>query len=794
MKRNSFFICFCIVMAARVTAQKPEAVLEKWASANPVEKAWLHFDRSAYTAGETAWFKAYLASDYLPDTMSTTLYVQLLNRNLTIVANAVVPVLLAGSNGQLELPDTLTTGMYTIRAFTPSMMAQAPDFIFKKQVYIYGKAARSEAALNEELHLQFFPEGGNLVAGFNNAVAFKITDGYGQPVSATGNIKNNKGENIAAISPVHDGMGLFELTPAAGEKYYAVTDKAPGQKFPLPDVQDKGIALTVLPHPQGNYFEVQQRTSDPVFIAAYVVGQMQNRPVFRLDFAQAKESQQGVINTTKLHSGILQLTVFNKDGMPMAERLCFVNNKEYLQPVTLIADTTSFKARGRNRVSFVLTDTVQASMSVAVTDASYEETPFRAENILTGLLLTSDIKGYVHQPAYYFSADDETVKAAADLVMMTNGWRRFSWKELGKINPLPSPKSAYITIAGQATLRGTNRPFDNKALLLLVNGVGAKKNRSNHMLSTDKDGKFMLDSMVFYDRNRLLFTDVRGKKSQYIDITLTSDSLQKPYSVKGFSAFPDNSNPSPILSKWKEDYAALLKANGLLLDEVTVKAVKKNPMQVLDDKYTTGMFSGDAVKAIDLVNSDEAVTYTNIFDYLQSRVNGLTVANDGADYALFYRQGPSMSSMGNIPMTIFLDEIETDAAVVSTVHASQVALVKIYQSFVGSWGNAPGGVISIYTKKGEDYRGNNGYGNFSFYTGYSVIKEFYAPDYKTKPVDDKVDNRITLDWRPNVIINSINPKVPLSFYNNDRTTAYKIVLEGMTSDGKLIWLEKIIKP
>lgn len=796
MKKRLLTALYFLIIVGSLKAQKPEILLDKWATAHPVEKVWLHLDRDEYAAGETAWFKAYLASDNLPDTISTTLYVQLLNKDLTIVAKAVLPVLIAGSNGQLDLPDTLTTGMYTIRAFTPSMMLNAPDFIFKKGVYVYGRAKTAEPVKENKVHINFFPEGGNLVSGFNNTVAFKVNDDYGFPVAVSGSIKNSKGEVVTSFSPLHAGMGLFELAPVAGEKYYAVADNLPDEKFILPDVVQNGITLTILSHPQGYYFEIQQRPANATFTAAYIIGQMQNRPVFKLDFSkQANESQQGVINTLQLHSGIMQVTVFNKDGMPLAERLCFINNKEYIQPVTFLGDTVSFKERGRNRFSFLLSDTVEANMSVSVTDAAYEQHAFRRENIFTGMLLTSDIKGYVHNPSYYFSADTDSVKAAVDLVMMTNGWRRFAWKDLGGISASPVKPEAYITLSGRATLRGTNRPFDSKPMLLLINGMGQKK-RSSHILQTDGDGKFILDSLVFYDRNKLLFSDIRGKKSQYIDITLSADSLHKPYAVKGFSPAADNKTTSAILSKWKEDYASILKANGSMLEGVTVKAQRKSPMEILDDKYTTGMFSGDAVKAIDLVSSDEADPYNNIFDYLQARVNGLTITNDAdGGYGLFYRQGPSLSSMGNIPMTIFLDEIETDAAVVATIPGNQVALVKIYQTFVGGWGNAPGGAISIYTKKGEDYRSSTGYANFSIYNGYSVIKEFYAPNYKNpKPDDNKADNRVTLDWRPNVIVNSINPKIPLSFYNNDRTKMFKVVVEGMTSSGKLIWLEKMIKP
>jgi hypothetical protein len=795
MKKAGTILFLCVLITSRIHSQRPEELLHKWSDKNPVEKVYLHLDREQYAAGETAWFKAYLSSDYLPDTISSSLYVELLNNDLTVVCKAVAPVILGGSSGQLDLPDSITTGLYTVRAFTPAMIKQSPDFIYKKGVTIYGKARKeNNNPETSKVRVEFFPEGGTLMPGFNNAVAFKTTTENGLPLSIAGVIKNSKGDVVASFSPYHDGMGMFELTPVPGEKYYATITSPSPESFPLPDLSEKGIVFTVLPHIQGNFFEIQQRVSDPMFTAAYMIGQMQNRVVFKQEFSQAKESLQGVINTKHLHSGIMQVTVFNKNGMPLAERLCFINNKEYLHQAELVADTLNMAPKGRNRFLVTMKDTVQGSISVSISDAAYLPSLTREENILTSLLLTADIKGYVNNPAYYFSKDDDSVKMAIDLLMMTNGWRRFKWTALAAKAPSVIATSSYINLNGRAVLKGTNRPFASKPILLMINSLGNKNVRSTQMLETDKDGNFFIDSLVFFDRNRLLFTDVRGKKSQYIDILLNSDSLQKPFSLKDFVAVPDRKSVFDMAAKWKADYDAILKANGLLLEGVTVKVQKKTPMQLLDENYTNGLFSGDAARAIDLVNSDEASPYNNIFDYLSNRVNGLQIVNEDAGYGVYYRQGASMSSMGNIPVTIFLDEVETDVAVIAALPANQVALVKLYSTFAGASGNGPGGVLAIYTKKGTDYTSGTSFANLSFYNGYSVIKEFYAPDYKVSKATDKPDNRITLDWRPNIFVNSVNPRIPVSFYNNDRTKKFKVVVEGMTTSGKLIWLEKIINP
>lgn len=771
-------------------AQRPEDQLVKWAETHPVEKLYLHFDRDTYIAGETAWFKAYLSSDYLPDTISTSLYAELLNPDLVVIERIVLPVFAGVATGQFDLPDSLSTGFYAVRAFTRAMYAHSPDFIFKKDLLVHGKKIKETPATAQKIILDFFPEGGNLVTGFSNNVAFKAVYENGYPAPLNGVIKNSRGITITAISSYHDGMGMFELNPVAGEKYYAETTAG---KTLLPDPVEKGIALNLMRHEQGFFYEIQQRRDDPVFMAAYFVGQMQHQIVFRKDLKEeAPGSLQGIVNTKQLRSGILQVTFFNKEGIPLAERLWFVDNKEYIQPVELLSDTVDFNAKARNRFRIFLKDTIQGNISVAIVDAAYT-TNDRKENILTGLLLTSDIKGYVHQPAYYFSAESDAVNAATDLLMMTNGWRRFKWTGLGKPAPEIQPNPAYITLSGRAVLRGTHKAFAGKSLLLLIRNIRDRKKKSTHMLQTDRDGNFLVDSLIFFDRNLLLFSDTRGKKSQNIDIYMGDDSLHKNFSWNEYKGWPRSLVTAGTSRKWETDYDAIIRANGLMLEAVTVKSRPKTSLEELDEKYTRGLFSGDAVRAIDLVNSEDAIPYNNIFDYLQGRVNGLQVIADGAEYGIYYRQTSTISSMGNPPMTLFLDEIETDVSVIASIPANQVAYVKVYNNFIGAAGGGQGGALAVYTRKSEDYGKSGNYANIAFYNGYSVVKEFYAPDHRVPDKNGPADNRITIDWRPSIFINSINPRVPVSFYNNDRTKRFKVVVEGMTSSGKLIWLEKLVQ-
>lgn len=778
--------------------QKPEDLLIRWSEKMPVEKAYLHFDRDNYLGGETAWFKTYLYSDYQPDTISTSIYVELLNTASELLMRKIYPVFLGVSSGQLELPDSLPTGSYLVRAYTPTMLNADPGFVFKRSIFIYGKKNnRPETPTEKMTRFEFFPEGGNLVTGLLNSVAFKATDEKGLPVSVSGQLKTESGKEIISFNSYHDGMGIFEITALANEKYFVTLAGDPSaKKYYLPEVTEKGIVLTLIPHPQGHFFDIQQRVADPSFVAAYMIGQMQHHIVFRQDFKPAREDIQGVINTMNLHSGILQITFFNKDGLPLAERLCFVNNKEYMQAAELVTDTLSFLGKGKNRFTIALKDTVTGSLSVSISDPEYNLLPERPDNIYSTLLLSSDLKGYIHRPAYYFSADNDSVKTALDMVMMTNGWRRFKWNELSKTGvPSSNYKDlSYITLAGKVNLRDTKKPFAEKQLLLLL--MGADSARTMQIVTTDKQGQFRLDSMLFFGNTRILFSDIRGKKNQYIDVTLSPDSLTRYFLLPVTEKQPTwltKAIPPESQSKMAYDYDAILRANGTMLEGITLKVKKKTLLEEMEEKYVSGMFSGDANKTIDLVNSNEADTYMNIFDYLQTRVPGIDVTNEGASYTIYYRQTASASSMGPIPMILYLNEIETDAGVIATIPANQVAMVKVFSNFVGAVGNGAGGVLAVYTKKDADITSLSSTAGMLQYNGYSVVKEFYAPEYTVnKTPRDKEDHRITLDWRPDIFVNHINPRIPLTFYNNDRTKQFKVVVEGMTTDGKMILIEKTI--
>jgi len=806
MKHKFFFILIFLFFNQISFSQQAASWLRQWSDKHSIEKAWLHFDREVYLAGETAWFKAYLLADYQPDTISTSLYVELLNSNQSLIVRKIIPVLDGRTMGQFELSDTLSSGAYFIRAYTPSMLNAAPgqvgDFVFQKSIYVFGKTTEQpKPATSNSLRLEFFPESGNFVEGTLNTIAFKASNEAGLPVVVNGKIQNEKGETVTSFATYHDGMGMFDLNPESGKKYFAVLENEYSvQRFPLPEAVNIGIVFRIIPSGKSKIYEIEQKPGNPAFNAAYMIGQMQHHVVFRKNFdsVNVKDNISGTFDVSKLSSGILQVTVFNKENIPLAERLCFVDNGEYRLNAEIRKDTVSFSSRASNVFHLAIADSVDGSLSVSVTDPDFSMGTGSVENIISSLMLTSDLKGYVHNPAYYFAHQSDSVETALDLVMMSNGWRRFKWEELAKGSGAQTiyQDPGYIQVAGSIFKSGTKKVFVSKPFLIFITGQDSTKQM--RMGVTDAFGNFKLDSLLFFGTTSMLFKDIRGKKSEPLEIKLSGDTLTRHFRLSKIdkSIFVKSVIADALQNnKLAIDLEAINKAEGITLGGITVKAKKKTVLEQLEDKYTSALFSGMSERTIDLVNTDEKVTQNNIFDYLMGRVPGLNISNDGPDYSIYYRQTALLSSMGMMPMTLYLDEVPTDASFIAAIPADQVALVKVFSNFAGADGNAPGGVLAIYTKKGADIYNSVSRGDMIRYQGYSVIKEFYSPDYSVKSTPAfQDDNRITLLWKPDIKVKGINPVVPVRFYNNDRSKSFKVVIEGMTINGKMLHLEKIITP
>lgn len=756
----------------------------------PTEKVYLHLDKDYYAAGETIWFKGYLTLQGLPDDQATNLYVELLDKNNNIVQKKLLAVYKGQASGYFDLPDNQKAGEYQLRAYTSWMLNFDPAFTYMRTLEIFdnSKKQSSDSLVVSDFAVQFFPEGGNLIAGQPNTVAFKAIDNNGYPIAVSGTVKGKSGS--ANITTLHDGMGSFEITPADKEDIFQATVKtAKGQTktvaLPAPVA---GASIKIFNKGSRVFYQaVVSNAEDTSLNDIAIIAQMGNQLVYKAILNIGEGRISGFIPTDMLPSGIMQVTIFNKNGVPLAERLTFVRKNDLLDMDVLDAEMHK-EPRTKNAIELRLPDTIQSNISISITDADAVPVDKNASSIVSSLLLTSDIKGFVYNPAWYFRNDSASTLQALDLVMMTNGWRRFSWEKIVK-NEYPELKYPFeqgMYVTGTAYLPN-GRPLQNGRLDMIIK-IPLDSMTSYANAPINEKGQFVIPQMIFMDTALIYYQgNEQNKKGTDISVKFDPHFFDRPTQVKIPFPLkvppPVNNNTLKQFLTTTTDLAKLNKASKtVMLQEVNVNA--KKPEESIEKRYTSGMFTGDGY-SFDLTK--ENPTALNVFQYLQSRVAGLQITGD--------YNNPSLSWRGGAP-TLYLNEMQSDVSMLSTLSMQDIALVKVFRPpFMGGFGGGANGAIAVYTKKGGDGvpRNDKGVVGFKLYKkgGYALTKQFYSPDYSVKKdIHSLPDKRLTLYWNPNVPVDTLTHTARVEFYNNDMTKKFRVVVEGIGENGNVGRLER----
>lgn len=807
MKRTISFRplqCFIILLmtAANSYGQRVDSMINVYGESYPQEKVHVHFDKSVYNPGETIWFKAYLFSGFMPSGISKNFYAELIDPvTRKILQRKTLPVFEATSANSFDLPVTFDLPEVVFRAYTTWMMNFDTTFLYTKTLRIVNKNTQAaKAPADNKTTLTFFPEGGDMIAGLSGQLAFKATDVQGYPVKVKGSIKNAKGAVVASFKSSHDGMGKFELETAAAQSYTAEwTDSAGASyKTDLPPVKASGGMLQIS-GASGRKTFVVKRSADagPELKKLFIVGHMYQQVVYKATIDLSENFMtSGVIPVTNLPSGILTITLFNNNWQPLAERIAFINNNDFTFPTKLTTLGKNLARRGKNVITIEVPDTLKTNMSVAITDAGVGDEGF--DNIMSRILVTGDLRGYVYNAAQYLASDADSVQQQLDLVMLTHGWRRFNWDDLaaGKLPTIKFPRENYLSLRGE--LLGL--PLSQIPVNSSINVFMEAKDSSRQIFSLpiDKQGKFTEDGLIFFDTVRLYYQFNQNKfLASRAVVNFNNGSFRAP-SLINFSPAWKIRNPLDSQAISRSQFAAveadrirpLLARRVKTLETVTVTAKQKSKTEQLDQKYASGLFAGGDGYSFDMMDDPFAQSARDIFQFLQGRVAGLMVNTGGGTPTLSWRQGTP---------TLFLDEMQVDASMLQGIPVSDIAYVKALRPpFFGAPGGGAGGAIAVYTKKGNDRVSKNdpipGGMEKNRMFGYASAKEFYSPNYANEtPFDDVPDVRTTLYWMPYLLTDKSTRKVTLQFYNNDITKKMKLVMEGFNEEGRLTRVEKILE-
>ncbi len=798
-------LAVCLMMTAAVQSQtvsinSVQNTLESLANNFPQEKIYVQFDKPSYAPGETIWCKAYIMSGSDPSEISKAVYIDFISTTGRVLKHCVSPVLQAGGSGDYAIPLEFKDDIVYVKAYTKWMLNFDSSFLFRKTLHIIQpKPMAKKQAATTQTDIQFLPEGGNIIESVETNIAFKAVHFDGTPARVSGAVFNNNNNKVADIKTVHDGMGTFLLTANNGETYTAKWKDDLGNNYEtkLPAAKTSGVTLKVVVEPKVRAFTVQRSDNAPAnFQKLYIIATMQQHLVYGagVNLSQVPVTG-GSIPVAGLPSGILQITLFDSNWVAIAERITFINNKEYsFEPEVGFAQL-GIEKRKANTLVIHTDDSLTANLSVAVTDAGIGIDS--TDDITSRLLLTGDIKGNVYHPYYYFKDSSDTLQQQLDLVMLTNGWRRINWERTVQ-NKFPELKyqneADYLSVGGKVYGATDVQLKQGAFILLIINNTKDTANRFEQVL-VDPSGRFSQPNIILYDTTKIYYR-ISGNdnfaNSSVIDFDnslAASKIVTADTAANAFLADTATENYKRRLAE--EELRAAKFRQGTTLADVVVKTKTKSPMQQLDEKYASPLFSSGDAYQFDVLNDPFGKSAISVFQYLQGKVPGLQITTAGSPGG-----GASVTWRGGTP-AFFLDENPTDVNMLSGINMNDIAYVKVLRPpFVGAIGGGANGAIAIYTRKGGDVVSKStGKGiPFKVVIGYTEQKDFYSPNYDTysEKNEDK-DLRTTLYWAPNVLTNPSNNTIRLKFYNNDFSQSFRVIVEGITADGKIAHIEKVIE-
>ena len=808
MRKQSFILLlFLCIFLVESNAQQIGSFLPEYLDHYKPEKLHLHFDKSIYNKGETIWYKSYILVGNGPSDFSRNFYVDWYDQNGILVSHTIQPIFESSARGQFEIPANYKGDKIHLKAYTQWMLNYDSSFVYIKDIpVIQTDTSNQTKKVLPVASIQFFPEGGDLINGINSNVGFIVTNQTGKPINIRGAIFNNTNQLVDSFLTMHDGMGKFAIEPNAKETYYCnwIDEYGISHTSDLPVAKKNGVGLeTKLKQDKAVFVIKRSAELADNFKQVHIIATINQQVIFNASAnLSTKRIVAGEFPIDSLNSGILQITLFDMNWLPIAERIQFVKNMDYeFFPNVQVVNKRLIK-RGKNTIEVIVPDTVLSNLSLSITDAGLYHN--KSSNIISQLLLSDEIKGEIYNPAHYFEKDNDAINEQLDLVMMTHGWRKYHWDEIAKskLPVLTYPMdSDYLQIKGNIVVSGSQSNFKaNPSITLVMQARDSSKQYFN--VPIKPDGSFKQRGIIFFDTTKVYYQINGDKKLNEMatvnyQYSLPMTSFARAMRVANFHVIDSVQLRQSNL--FYSNVARTIKSmdSTVILKEVTVNSKVKSNIDLLDEKYTTGLFNSKNGYSFDVMNDDRAKGSLDVFHYLQDMVPGMSMS-----IPILGANGAGDANSNNVPglnwrdgsPDLFINEMPSDAGAIMELTMSEVAYIKVYRPpFMAASGSGASGAIVIYTKKGSDIKTDNVKGlRYTLISGYTNYKEFYQPDYSTLQ-SKYTDTRTTLYWNPYILTDKKNRSVKFDFYNNDVTTKFRLVLEGVNANGKIARVEKIIE-
>jgi hypothetical protein len=796
-----------------VPVNKPAFALQRWTDSIPQEKAYLHMDKPYYALSDTIWFKGYLTtgSRHLLSERSSAVYVDLINDQNQRVKTLKLQTAMGTVAGNFILDDSIKAGSYNIRAYTQWMRNAGEDYFFNKTFTIgdptkpvlAGASKKDIKAALQQTDVQFFPESGNLVNGITSRIGFKAVAANGLGEAISGTITDSQNNEVATINTLHAGMGSFLLTPLPGKTYTANINFDDGSRtaLELPAALYEGYVLSIY-----------QPNTDSILVRIKASAHLQNTKLSLIAHSGGElivttpvEISSAItsvwLNKRLFPSGIAQFAIFNAKDEPLNERIAFIKNDDQMQ-LAINTPKTLYKSKENVQLELTAKESggtpIAANFSVAVIDANKFPVDESAEStIFSNLLLTSDLKGYIEKPNYYFMTDSSVVNRALDNLMLTQGYRRFEWKSLlDTANTRPTFAAEGLGIAVTGTVETlTHKPMPNAAVLLVSTNARVSKT-----VLTDDAGKFKFDNLVFADSARFAIQAVNSKNSDRTIITI--DSIPSAAITVKQNLAEVNIIKATLQKAADEGKPAKL-AGLHALKEVKIKAVK-----VIVDENQDAMKQGALTQrdgSVDKVlRIENPEIYNTVGEFLLARVPGVTIETGPTGVTSLVDMRPSISVSGGTAdsraIGMLVNGISTgydiddvlngrvfmveDVDRIQIIRTSLPAKERMRVNY-GPGSGAAGYINIILKHPSQRKQYNTAIANI-MPKGYNKSRQFYSPRYDrpNNRAAQLPDQRSTILWAPYVNTDA-EGKSTIDFFNADGPGTYRVVVEGINAAGEL---------
>ncbi len=805
------------------------------------EKIYLHTDRDFYCAGDTLWFKAYLLNNSLYSEFpeSNFIYVELIgyqyvkdvySGKVSETKSIIERIKAKRRNGIIQgyipLDPELNTGKAILRAYTYWGLNFPAEYIYSKNIEIVNPMKdqhvksmkehkikdrteyldigvaypfdKKKKVADGDFECGFFAESGRLVDGIDGVVAFKALAENGLAIKVSGIVYDAAGKKVTEFESDDRGFGKFALkSPVSGEKYHAVVTDSRGinKKITLPKVEQLGVVINI--ERKGANFISKTSVSGGIGSDSLMFILHDGSEIFYSQpFAQSRAL---ALPAAKMRSGIVNAAVIDSKGNVYAERPFFVLPQVFAH-AEISPDKESYGQREYASVKLSLHSPVgkniSGDLSVSVTDDKYVPYKGLENNILSYMMLGSEIKGYIENPQRYFDLSipyEERVKSI-DLLMLTQGWRYYDLQNIlkGK-TPMPEFGREYIqSISGYVRMPRKHR----KSTISFV----APSINFSAMGQLDSTGYFELKLISFPD-STLFIVHAVGENTRRTFIPYIDEDSFAPmldYYRRGDTTRSDDNFGQDLMQKYYESGGERI----YQLDPIYITARRKikainNPSPIPNYMFKKGQ----------LKEGKDLEPYKNydLVSYISEMFPGLRVTyNKYGEKILLCRSSRVATGMGIQsawrPVMVYINGITAFSAaelnyyMVSDVSA--VAYVSGPDAAPFAWvgvNNYQRGVVMIQTAlnliTGMPKSITKGYP-----LGWQKPAKFYSPTYAYNAQNQTpagMDRRSTVYWNP-ALNTDEEGNTSFNFYTSDGSSPYTVVIEGITSEGDYIFKKETI--